>query len=76
MQSFSWTFERLRSEKLRFVGVTFTAEQSKGNIGLKNGVDRTKPLPANAGRLVAVLLDILKYDVDGDVAAGRASIAA
>ncbi len=36
----------------------------------------TKPLPADAGRFAAVLLDILKYDVVGDIAAGRAEIAA
>ncbi len=36
----------------------------------------TKPLPADAGRFSAVLLDILKDDVVGDIAAGRAEIAA
>ena len=36
----------------------------------------TKPLPAGAGRFAAMLLDILKYDIVGDIAAGRAGISA
>ncbi len=35
---------------------------------------QTKPLPADAGRFGAVLLDILKYDVVGNVAACGAKI--
>ena len=43
--------------------------------GQKKDVEATKPLPADAGRFVGVLLNILKYDLVGDVAAGRAEVA-
>jgi hypothetical protein len=34
-----------------------------------------KPLPADAGRFVGVLLDMLKYDLVGDITAGGAEVA-
>jgi hypothetical protein len=37
-------------------------------------VSKTKRLPADAGRFVGVAFDVAKYDVVGDIAAGRAEV--
>ncbi len=62
-------------ERGRHVGSVDMAQTTVGTTP-KIGSTDTKPLPADAGRFTAVLLDILKYDVVGDIAAGRAEIAA